>query len=484
MLKRSIQLKFSEYQRIYDVVISKDHLLRRIKEEIDFSFVNELLKHSYCENFGRPAKEPELIFKILFLKKLYDLSDEALIEQIKVNMAYKYFLDMLPEEAPIDSSLLTKFRKTRITQDILEDMLKETIRQAIEKKLIKSTAIIVDATHSHARFKHQSPTEILRKLSKDLRRQIYETEYDLSVVFPEKPSMTAELSEEIAYTKDLIEAVRAGILRSENQKSKDIFSKIEELLKDEKIREMQSINDEEARTGHKSADDRFFGYKNHIAMTEERIITAIKVTDGSADDGKQLPELITQSKENGIDVIEVIGDTAYANKENLEAAKDHKLIAKLHPIIAEPHTKEREGFAFNKDANTYICSAGHAAMSCEKWRGKKHNNVVLKYNFSKVICKKCPLENQCKISKKTRSFSVTLPKEIHTEQLHFQNGEYFKARYRQRYKIEAKNAEAKRYHGLRQADSKGIHEMNVQSYFTAFALNIKRILKLQEQKRV
>ena len=31
----------------------------------------------FCENFGRPAKEPEMMFKLLFLKKLYDLSDEA-----------------------------------------------------------------------------------------------------------------------------------------------------------------------------------------------------------------------------------------------------------------------------------------------------------------------------------------------------------------------------------------------------------------------
>jgi len=307
----------SEYKSIYDVVVDKGHFLRKVKEEIDFSFVNELLRSSYCENFGRPAKEPEMIFKILFLKKLYDFSDEVLIEQIKVNMAYKYFLDMLPEEEPIDSSLLTKFRKTRITQDILEDMLKATIRQGIDKGLIKSTAIIVDATHSLARFKHQSPTEILRKLTKELRYHIYNTDYDLSSVFPDKPLMTAELNDEIAYSKRLIEAVRTGVAKSVNKKIKELFDKIESLLKDEKVRELQSINDEEARTGHKSADDRFFGYKNHIAMTEERIITGVKITDGSADDGKHLPDLISQSRKNGITVNEVIGDTRIQERKIL-----------------------------------------------------------------------------------------------------------------------------------------------------------------------
>ena len=63
-------------------------------------------------------------------------------------MAYKFFLDLEPEAKMIDPSLLTKFRKTRITEDILEEMLKETIQQALDKNLIKSGTIIVDSTHT------------------------------------------------------------------------------------------------------------------------------------------------------------------------------------------------------------------------------------------------------------------------------------------------------------------------------------------------
>ena len=49
---------------------------------------------------------------------------------------------MEPEARMVDPSLLTKFRKTRITEDILEEMLKETIQQALDKGLIKSGTII------------------------------------------------------------------------------------------------------------------------------------------------------------------------------------------------------------------------------------------------------------------------------------------------------------------------------------------------------
>ena len=47
------------------------------------------------------------MFKLLFLKKLYDLSDEALISSAQTDMAYKFFLDLEPEAKMIDPSLLT-----------------------------------------------------------------------------------------------------------------------------------------------------------------------------------------------------------------------------------------------------------------------------------------------------------------------------------------------------------------------------------------
>jgi transposase len=75
-------------------------------------------------------------------------SDARLVSQAQTDMAVKYFLNLDPEAEMIDSSLMTKFRKTRITEDILEEMLKEIVRQAIEKGVIKSKSIIVDSTHT------------------------------------------------------------------------------------------------------------------------------------------------------------------------------------------------------------------------------------------------------------------------------------------------------------------------------------------------
>ena len=61
MLRENAQISMtlSPYQGLYDIVVPVDHILRRIKENINFSFVNPMLKEQYCERFDRPAKEPE-----------------------------------------------------------------------------------------------------------------------------------------------------------------------------------------------------------------------------------------------------------------------------------------------------------------------------------------------------------------------------------------------------------------------------------------
>lgn len=486
MLKDNSQLKLSlsPYQGIYEAIIPANHLLRRIKENIDFSFVNPMLRKQYCEHFGRPAKEPEMMFKLLFLKKLYDLSDEILISSAQTDMAYKYFLDLEPEAKMIDPSLLTKFRKTRITEDILEEMLKETIQQALDKGLIKSGTIIVDSTHTNAAVRAKSPTRILRDMSKQLRKEIYKSAYELSEKFPEKPSLEAGLEEEIAYTKKLLQALEEGIAACGNQKIQETAKKMSELLENEQIREIRSKDDKDARFGHKTATSTFYGYKNHIAMTEERLITGISVTHGGAPDGQELPGLIEKTQKNGIKVTEVIGDMAYVSDDNLETCgKEITLIARTNTAVAAAaNGRLEEGFSFNKDAGMLQCPAGELATRVEK-RAATNGNTYLKYVFSKVKCRKCPLRENCRVGKsksKERSYSITQASHRKQERLEFEASEMFRERMKIRHRIEEKNGELKEAHGLRRADSRGLFAMRLQMYFTAFTANVKRIVKLEE----
>jgi hypothetical protein len=104
-------------------------------------------------------------------------------------------------------------------------------------------------------------------------------------------------------------------------------------------------------------------------------------------------------------------------------------------------------------------------------------------NFSKIKCKKCPLADKCKVGlSKTKTYSFTVISERNKERLAFQQTEYFNERLKIRYRIEEKHGELKQAHGLRRADSTGLAAMRLQTYFTTFTVNIKRLVKLMEIK--
>jgi hypothetical protein len=240
--------------------------------------------------------------------------------------------------------------------------------------------------------------------------------------------------------------------------------------------------DRDARTGHKSSDSKFFGYKTHLAMTEERIITAAVVTSGEKGDGPELPRLLEISQDNGINVDTVIGDAAYSGKENLKltAEQNIKVVAKLNPSIAQGFRKEEDKFDYNKDAGMFVCPAGHLAIRKAR-EGKKNvgRNQSYIYFFDVEKCKTCPLKDGCyKPGAKTRTYAVTIKSTIHQEQQVFQETDYFKQKARHRYKIEAKNSELKNVHGYDRATSYGIENMQMQGALAIFTVNLKSIIKL------
>jgi hypothetical protein len=81
---------------------------------------------------------------------------------------------------------------------------------------------------------------------------------------------------------------------------------------------------------------------------------------------------------------------------------------------------------------------------------------------------------------KSKSYSVTIKSDEHSEQMAFEKTEYFKEKSKERYKIEAKNSELKHGHGYDVATSSGLLGMEMQGAMAIFAVNLKRILKLKD----
>ena len=481
MIKKQESMILSEYIGIYDLVVPKDNMLRKINELIDFSFIYDELLDKYCLTNGRNAISPIRMFKYILLKSIFDLSDVDIVERSKYDMSFKYFLDMAPEEGVIEASSLTKFRRLRLKDINLLDMLiDKTVSIALEKGIIKSKSIIVDATHTSARYNQKSPREILQERSKRLRKSVYEIDETMKDIFPTKNAID-KLEDEIKYCQDLVSVIENNEILASYPKVKEKLNILNETLEDD-IHHLQTSSDADARIGHKTADSSFFGYKTHIAMSEERIITAATITTGEKNDGKELKSLIVKSQKAGMKVDTVIGDAAYSEKGNIEFANENniKLVAKLNPSVTQGFRKKEDEFQFNKDAGMYVCKAGHMAIRKAR-QGKKDvsTNQTDTYYFDIEKCNVCSLKEGCyKEGAKSKTYSITLKSDVHKAQIAFQESEYFKEKAKERYKIEAKNSELKHRHGYEISSSAGLIGMEMQGAITMCAVNLKRIIKL------
>lgn len=158
--------------------------------------------------------------------------------------------------------------------------------------------------------------------------------------------------------KTIFSVIYSGGLRlSEAPKLKEKLNLLNETLEDD-IEHLQISSGADAKIGHKTVDSSFLGYKTHIAMSGERIITAATITTGEKNDGKELKALVNKTMEAGVKIDTIIGDAAYSEKGNIELANENdiKLVSKLNHSVTQGYRKKGDEFQFNKCWNVRMQS--------------------------------------------------------------------------------------------------------------------------------
>ena len=326
--------------------------------------LNLQIPFEYCPDNGRTAEAPEYLFKFLFLKCLHPMSDVDLVERALYDLSYKYFLGLNPEDEVINASTLSKFRKLRLKDTELLDMLIEkTVQIAMDKGIIESKSIIVDATHTKSRYNSHPIREVLQEHARRLRKEVYSVDEKTKNMMPAKNEEDS-IEKEVEYCERLLKTIEGMPVVPNLPRIIEKMNLLKETMEDTK-EEMYKSADEDAKTSYKSADTAFFGYKTHIAMTPERIITVATITSGEKPDGKELPELVEKSRKAGMTVENVIADRAYSGKDN-------------------------NGFVYNKDADMMQCPAEEfKQLSKEHYKIEAKNSElknVLGYDVSMGNC--------------------------------------------------------------------------------------------------
>lgn len=480
MLVKTTVKQGSFYNALYQM-IPDNHILKQINSAISLSFVNGLLADRYCKNFGRPAKEPEMMLRIQILKYMYNLSDEQLIQDLSVNLAYKWFVGLNPEDPLPETSLLTKFRTQRLKDISMDAVITEIVRQCVERGIINSkNGIVIDTTHIEANTIKKVPERIMKQLAKKIFKAMGQEEYEIPDYTQIEDHVEAKQVMK-DYLEDLIEQVSEETSEEVIQATKEAQEILESDLFIEQ-KGIRSLVDKDARVGYKSKTHSFYGYKAEICQTTDgSLITSVTLEPGSYVDGRSFKNHLEETLQSGLTVTGVYGDKAYFRADILNLIKEKEALAYI-PVSASAYKIDEELFSYNKDSDQWFCVMGNETVNV-KYKTQERNGRItklLKYSFERERCRNCPRRTEC-VGKSTHiarilTVSVNTP-ELYEYSQRAKTPEFLEE-YRKRAKIEPKNAELKRFHGLDRAKGYGLQSVRIQAKLTVLAVNLKRIAKL------
>lgn len=425
-------------------LVPKDHLLRKIDKYIDFSFINEICRPYYCENNGRPAIEPVIMFKMLFIGYLYGIRSETrLVEEVKVNIAYRWFLgycleDKIPDASVIWQNRIRRFNGTDIPQQIFDKI----VMQAIDHGLVEGKTLYSDSTHLKAnanknKFNNVEVEKSTKSYMEDLNKAIEQDRINHS----KKPLKNNN--------------------KDDDPPSKNI---------------KQSTTDPESGYMHRDGKPKGFFYLDHRTVdSKANIITDVYVTPGNVNDVDPYIERIKVQKEKFGFEIENVGLDAGYNVSNICRELVELGINAAMGYRRGCHQKGKYSkykFEYLKEWDVYICPERNYLEYVTT-----NKNGYREYKCKNDRCTNCLRREECLSAKQKRKSIFRHVWEDYKDIVYeFTKTEKGKQIYAHRKEtIERSFADSKELHGLRYCRMRGIKKVNEQCLMTAAVQNMKKI---------
>ena len=486
---------------LYDRIVPVDHLLRKISQVVDFSFTGQILKDRYHPDIGRPAEDPEFMLRLCLLQYIYGDSDRQVIENARINLAYKYFLGLAVDSEVPDYTTISYFRAQRLGEEKFQLVLEQIVGQCIDKGLVKGKRQIIDSTPVVANISPSSLTGLVRKCRENVLETIEKQDARVAKRLGLKELQNAGqakfasteggLQKEVEAAGKLLDSVTAElrvkklIPNVELKKDLELLEKAVADRKEHAKDKLISLVDPDARMGKKT-NNSWRGYKAHIVMEEETgIITGVETTPANATDGSRLKPLLKEQEEvHSITPKELSADKAYDWGENLESLDSNKTIANIS--LSKQVNRNGAGyftvdeFLYDPENIKLMCPAGHISTNRYKeiLNGYPPNKPGYAFQFKASLCNECPLKPKCVKNREGRRIYISYYEPYFRQARERLATEEGKQAYRERYKIEQKMADLTRYCGLRRCRYRGLDRAHIHTLLATTVCNIKRMAKL------
>ena len=420
-------------------LVPEDHLVRKIDQAIDFSFIYDLVEDLYCEDNGRPSIDPVVLIKIVLIQYLFGIrSMRQTIKEIETNVAYRWFIGYdfsqpIPHFSTFGKNYVRRFKDTNVFEQIFMRILEEAVRHGF----VDPQVLFIDATHVKANAnKNKYVTKVIQEQVKSYQKRLEE-----------------EINQDrIAHGK------------------KPLEKKSEVPVKEVRI----STTDPESGLFVKGEKERAFAYSFHTACDRNGFVLGARVTAGSVHDSLVFEELLN-------DVCATFGQPeAVAVDAGYKTPYIAKLLLEeqIQPVMPYTRPRTKEGFfrkhqyVYDEYYDCYICP-NNELLSYETTTREGYRI----YRSNPDVCRNCPFLKQCTESRdSTKRISRHIWEHYLEEADHLRYTEKSRQIYAQRKEtIERVFADLKEKHGLRWTTLRGLKKVTMQAMLVFAAMNLKKL---------
>ena len=418
--------------------IPKDHFLRRVDHTLEMSFLRDATAVCYASGLGRPSIDPEVFFRMLLVAYLYDItSDRRLCEEVRYNLAYRWFCRLSLEDDVPDHSSFSRIRD-RYGEQIFETVFRHIVELCKEKGLVaQECRVMTDATLIAA---DASLNSLIHNDPKEAEKEAIKQRRDRGL----RDSSSARRVTNQTHT---------------------------------------SRTDPDATLAQKKGTPRQLKYKVHQSIdADSRVILDTEVTTGARHDNQPyLGQLQRIQKKYKITIRAATADRGYGSAAIIRSLQEAGITTYI-PLWSGRfgNSKYLKGkLVYDKKRDRFRCPRGkyltpNPAICANQKR----------YVSSSVDCRHCPQRPTCPTEAKkklpyNRYVRRRLDQDLFEEvQARMEEPEFRKKLSERMWKAEGLFAEAKQNHGLARARYRGRSKVQIQAYLSAMAQNLKRLVFL------
>jgi transposase len=423
--------------------VRKNHILRKVKNNIDFDFIYNEVKDKYGIN-GNESVAPPVILKMMLLLIFYNVrSERELVLTIPERIDWLWFLDYdIDDEIP-NHSVLSKAR-ARWGVETFKTFFEYIVWQCQQAGLIDGRKLFMDSSMVQADASNNSVVN--------------------------KESLQRYLNQSYQ------------ILESRLEEEQKVCDSDQHPKSGAANRKYISTTDPDASVTRRGKGKSTLKYQIHRGVDpKNEVITATEVTPGEVHESHRLESLIDTHEKNTEATVEtVVADSKYGSIDNYLVCQDRDIKAhfsSLEQTQKDTGTKKgifpKEAFTYNAETDTFTCPAGQTLKKRKFFKKRQH----YEYIAAAGTCSRCQLKDQCTKSKSGRTLKRHLRQNDLDHMVEKANSPEAKKDIRTRqHLMERSFAQATRY-GYQRARWRRLWRVQIQEYLTAAIQNIKILVK-------